>query len=110
MIGFLVVESLTGLGHGRAPGRAMLTCHLLLFRGVAMALTEQDREYIREVAINSAGEVSKRVIENVLKWHIDACPHGKTILASKWGLLGLCIGSGVSGAGFFAALLKLFSG
>ncbi len=74
-----------------------------------MALSEQDREYIREVAINSAGEVSKQVIEDVLKWHIESCPHGKSILASKWGLLGLCVGSGVSGAGCFAAILKLFS-
>ena len=75
-----------------------------------MALSDQDRAYIREVAINSATLVTKQVIENMLKWHIDACPHGKSIMASKWGLLGICIGSGVGGAGFFAALLKLFSG
>ena len=75
-----------------------------------MALSDQDRAYIREVAINSAAEVSKQIIEDMLKWHTEACPHGKSILASKWGLLGLCIGSGVSGAGIFAAILKLFSG
>ncbi len=75
-----------------------------------MALSEQDREYIREVAINSAGEVSKQVIEDVLKWHIDACPHGKSILASKWGLLGLCVGSGVGGGGMVAVFIKIFSG
>lgn len=75
-----------------------------------MALSEQDREYIREVAINAAGEVSKQVIADVLKWHTEACPHGKSILASKWGLLGVCLGSGASGAGIFAAVLKLLSG
>jgi len=75
-----------------------------------MALSEQDREYIREVAINSAGEVSKQVIEDVLKWHIDACPHGKSIIASKWGLVGWCLGSGVSGGGVAAVLIKLFAG
>lgn len=84
--------------------------HRLLFTGAAMALTEQDRAYIREVAINAAGEVSKQVIEDVLKWHTEACPHGKSILASKWGLLGLCIGSGVGGGGMVAVFIRIFSG
>ena len=75
-----------------------------------MALSEQDRAYIREVAINSATVVTKQIIENMLKWHIDACPHGKSILASKWGLLGLCLGSGVGGGGMVAVLIKMFSG
>lgn len=75
-----------------------------------MALTEQDREYIREVAVNSATEVSKQIIEDVLKWHIDACPHGKSILASKWVMIGVCAGSGVSGGGLVAVLIKIFSG
>lgn len=75
-----------------------------------MALTEQDRAYIREVAVNSATAVSKQIIEDVLKWHIEACPHGKSILASKWGLLGACIGSGVGGGGMVAVLTKIFSG
>jgi len=75
-----------------------------------MALTEQDRAYIREVAINAAGEVSKQVIEDMLKWHTEACPHGKSILASKWGLLGLCVGSGVGGGGMVAVFIKIFSG
>lgn len=75
-----------------------------------MALSEQDRAYIREVAINSATLVTKQIIENMLKWHIDACPHGKSILASKWGLLGLCLGSGVGGGGMVAVFIKIFSG
>ena len=82
--------------------------HRLLFTGAAMALSDQDRAYIREVAINAAGEVSQKVIENVLKWHIDACPHGKSIIASKWGLIGWCIGSGVSGGGMAAILMEIF--
>lgn len=75
-----------------------------------MALSDPDREYIREVAINCASEVSQRVIENMLKWHTEACPHGKSIQASKWGLIGWCLGSGVSGGGLAAVLIKLFSG
>ncbi len=73
-------------------------------------LSEQDRQYIREVAINSATEVSERIIERVLEWHVGACPHGKSILASKWGLLGVCIGSGIGGGGMVAVLIRIFSG
>ena len=75
-----------------------------------MALSEQDRAYIREVAINSATVVTKQIIENMLKWHIDACPHGKSLLASKWGWLGLCLGSVVGGGGMVAGCIKIFSG
>jgi len=75
-----------------------------------MALDDTEREYIREVAINSAGVVSKQVITDVLKWHIDSCPHGKSIIASKWGLVGWCLGSGVSGGGLAAVLIKIFAG
>ncbi len=73
-------------------------------------LSDQDRAYIREVAINSAAEVSERIIERVLEWHVKACPHGKSILASKWGLLGLCVGSGIGGGGLVAMFIKIFSG
>jgi len=84
--------------------------HRLLFKGAAMALSEQDRAYIREVAVNSATEVSKQIIEDMLKWHIDSCPFGKSIIASKWVLLGVCIGSGLSGGSMVAVLIKIFSG
>ena len=75
-----------------------------------MALSDQDRAYIREVAVNAAGEVSKQIIEDMLKWHTKACPHGKSILASKWGLLGVCLGSGIGSGGMVAVLIKIFSG
>ena len=75
-----------------------------------MALSEPDREYIREVAANISGKISKQVIEDVLKWHVAACPHGKSIEASKWGLVGWCFGSAVGGGGMAAALIKMFAG
>lgn len=75
-----------------------------------MALDDTERAYIREVATNTAGVVSKQVITEVLKWHIDSCPHGKSILASKWGVIGLCLGAGVGGGGIATALINLFTG
>jgi len=74
-----------------------------------MALTDQDRAYIHEVAINSAAEVSKQIIEDLFKWHIDACPHGKSILTYKWVVIGIFVGSGISGGGMVAVLIKIFS-
>jgi hypothetical protein len=74
-----------------------------------MALTDQDRDYIREFAVNSATEISKQIIEDVLKWHIEACPHGKSMLASKWFILGICVCSGLSGGGIVALLIKILS-
>lgn len=75
-----------------------------------MALSEPDRAYIHEAAVNAAGEVSKQVIEDMLKWHIDACPHGKSILSYKWVVIGIFVGSGISGGGMVAVLIKIFSG
>ena len=75
-----------------------------------MALTDQDRAYIHEVAVNSATEVSRQIIENILKWHIGACPHGKTLLSAKWALIGACLCSGIGGgAGAFALIKALTS-
>lgn len=73
-----------------------------------MALSDQDRAYIREVAINAAGEVSKQIIEDMLKWHTEACPHGKALLISKWTLLGVFVGSSTLGGSVVAVLMKLF--
>ena len=53
-----------------------------------MSLDAEDRSYIRETATNVAAKVSERIIENVMKWHVEACPHGKTILAAKYWLIG----------------------
>lgn len=75
-----------------------------------MSLSEPDREYIREVAVNAAGEVSKQIIEDLLKWHTKACPHGKSIIASKWLVVGVCAGSGIGGGGIAAMLIQIFSG
>ena len=75
-----------------------------------MALSDQDRAYIHEAAVNAAGEVSKQIIEDMLKWHTEACPHGKAILASKWCFLGACLGSGVGCGGVVAVIIKIFAG
>lgn len=72
-----------------------------------MALTEVEREYIKEVAANISAEVAEHVIEKVLIWHTQSCPHGKNLFASKWALIGGCISMALGSGGFAAVMLKL---
>ena len=65
-----------------------------------MSLTDQDRDWIKLVAKEVAGEVSKEVIKD----HIASCPHGRRLLV----LLSVCAGAGVfagSAAGTLISVL-----
>ena len=70
-------------------------------------LDSGDRAYIHEVSVNAASEVSKKLIEDLVKWHISSCPHGRTIYAVKWSVIGACIVSAIGGGTAMAALLKV---
>jgi len=72
-----------------------------------MALSPGDREYIKEVAENIASQVTEKVMERVLVWHIESCPHGRAIFASKWAMVGACITMAVTTGGFTAMFLKV---
>lgn len=72
-----------------------------------MPLTQQDQEYIKEVAANVSAEVADRIITKVMEWHVGACPHGKSILMAKWMLVGICLTSGLAGGGIGAILSKI---
>ena len=64
-----------------------------------MSLSEGDKDTCREIA--------REIITEVIKYHIESCPHGKTLMASKWFLVGICIGSGLAGGGVALALAKV---
>ena len=64
-----------------------------------MALTDGDKAECKEIA--------REIIKEVLIWHVESCPHGKTILASKMFLTGMCVGSGFAGGGLALGLAKL---
>ena len=55
-------------------------------------------------------EIARVIIKEVLVGHIESCPHGKTILASKMLLVGMCVGSGFASGGIVFGLIKLISG
>ena len=71
-----------------------------------MALREQDREWVRLTSRELVFEVTKEVIKS----HIEKCPHGRAILMSKWFLIGICTGPGLLGGGAGFLLAKLFAG
>lgn len=64
-----------------------------------MALTEGDKAECKEIA--------REIVKEVLSEHIASCPHGKTLLASKMFIIGVCTGSGFAGGGLALGLAKL---
>ena len=54
-------------------------------------------------------EIAREIIKEVLKEHIASCPHGKTLLVSKWFMAGCFIGSGAMGGGVSAVIIKLLT-
>jgi len=67
-----------------------------------MALSDGD--------IASCKEIAREIVKEVLVEHIASCPHGKTILASKMFLTGMCVGSGFAGGGLALGLAKILMG
>lgn len=69
-----------------------------------MALTAEEKAYIHE----SAREVAKDIITEVMVAHVASCPHGQTVSKAKWTLIGLCLGaSAAGGGGLVAGILSL---
>ena len=67
-----------------------------------MPLSEGDK--------NTCKEIARAIVKEVLVEHIKSCPHGKTILASKMLLIGMCVGSGFASGGVVFALAKILTG
>ncbi len=64
-----------------------------------MALNEGDKAECKEIA--------REIIKEVLLEHIASCPHGKSLLVSKWFLVGVCIGCSIAGSGISLAMAKI---
>ena len=61
-----------------------------------MALNDGDKAECKEIA--------REIINEVIKYHIEMCPHGKTLLMNKYLLMGVCIGCGIASGGVAAAI------
>ncbi len=68
-----------------------------------MTLSDQDREWVKAIASDIAREVNREVVLE----HIKSCPHGKSLMASKCFMAGVCIGSGFAGGGLALTLAKV---
>lgn len=58
-----------------------------------MALSKDDKEWIKLIAKDVAFAVNKEV----LKEHIGSCPYGKKMLIARAAITGLCVGIGAVG-------------
>ena len=67
-----------------------------------MALDDGDKAMCAEIA--------RRIINDVIQFHIESCPHGKTLLKNKMLLIGACLGSSIGGGSAVFALVKIFMG
>ena len=67
-----------------------------------MALNDGDKAECKEIA--------REIINEVIKYHIEMCPHGKTLLVNKFLLIGVCIGSGLAGGSAVVGLVKILTG
>lgn len=71
-----------------------------------MPLTQQEKDWIKLKARDTAFEVTKEVLIE----HIKGCPHGLAIMKAKWLLIGVTLGPTIAGTGLGFALAKLFGG
>jgi len=77
-----------------------------------MALEPQDIALLEARAELITERVVSKVTKELLIQHIDSCPHGKTLLKSKFlivgSIIGAGIGGGIGGGGIVAILMKVF--
>jgi hypothetical protein len=66
-----------------------------------MALDEGDK--------NTCKEIAREIVKEVILEHVKSCPHGIQLKISKAYIVGMCIGSGLSGGCIGAAIIKVFS-
>ena len=71
-----------------------------------MALTEQDRDWIRLMA----RELAFAAIKETLREHVKGCPHGQALGRIRSLLIGVALGSGIGGAGIVALISRLAGG
>jgi hypothetical protein len=68
-----------------------------------LMLTEDDKEWVKLVAEKLFQDLMPRIIAA----HVLSCPHGKTLLISRWFLVGMMAGSGLAGGSIGALVVKV---
>ena len=70
-----------------------------------MALTKDDKDWVKLVSEKLAYEVNKLVVAE----HIKTCPHGVNMKVRKALFIGVCIGSGIAAGGAGGAVAVFVS-
>lgn len=74
-----------------------------------MALTETEKDWIRDHVVVVSAETSKAVITEVLKAHVNSCPHGKRLIRIVYIAIGVGVGSGFAGSGVAWGIIRLIA-
>jgi hypothetical protein len=73
-------------------------------RKATMALTDEDREWVKLLVKDVARQVNIEVLRN----HVDTCPVLQKIAVSKAMIVGLCVGAAGIGSSLAAIVEKLW--
>lgn len=75
-----------------------------------MALTPDDKEYIRLVIAEGQAALVNKITDSAIETHIKLCPHGQALQKNKSFLVGLVIGCNLTGGGLVLAAIKFLGG
>jgi hypothetical protein len=68
-----------------------------------MALTEGDKAICAEMT----RQIVDEVVKEVMRVHMESCPHGRLIARSKVFFIGAFLGSGLASSGIVLTVLKV---
>ena len=68
-----------------------------------MALTEGDKAICAEMT----RQIVDEVVKEVMRVHLETCPHGRLIARSKMFFIGAFFGSGLAGGGVVLTVAKM---
>jgi hypothetical protein len=71
-----------------------------------MALSEQDKEWVKLISEKLTYEVTERVLSK----HVEDCPYGQRQINYKHLIIGIIIGAGLLGGGSGLMILKSLLG
>jgi len=75
-----------------------------------MALTDTEKDWIKEFVANSSHEAAKGIIRDVMSAHIQSCPHGKKLMKMIFLFAGITAGTSIAGGSAGFAIMKLLLG
>ena len=68
-------------------------------------LSSEDREWVKAIA----AQIAVESVERALIAFVQRCPHGKTLLRTRWMMIGIGVGVSLISGGAGVAVARLLS-